>query len=95
MRPRLIVLRLLLAAAPVTLSGCFLAAAGQQAISTPTGGILRCRRYAVDRPSITRFASFGQNGVTETGRSTETTGSSADWWDRGEFEVTVDLQRAS
>ena len=99
MRPRLIVLRLLLAAAPVALSGCFLAAAGAGA----AGAIVYTNRGAssdvagtVDQAFDHAVASFGQNGVTETGRSTEDNGIKRRLvGQKGEFEVTVDLQRAS
>ena len=74
MRPRVIVLRLLLAVTPIALSGCFLAAAGAGA----AGAIAYTNRGAssdvsgtVDQVFDRAVAAFGQNGVTETGRSTE------------------------
>jgi hypothetical protein len=50
----------------------------------------------VDQAFDHAVASFGQNGVTETGRSTEDNGIKRRLvGQKGEFEVTVDLQRAS
>lgn len=99
MRPRLIALRVLLAVTPVALSGCFLAAAGAGAagaIAFTNRGASSDVAGSVDQVFDRAVAAFGQNGVAETGRSTEDNGIKRRLvGTKGEQEVTVDLQRAS
>lgn len=97
MRPRHIALRFFLLVTPVAVSGCFLAAAGAGAV----GAIAYTNRGAssdvagtVDQVFDRAVTAFGQNGVAETGRSTEDNGIKRRLVGRkGEQEVTVDLQR--
>lgn len=99
MRPRLIAFGVLLAVTPVALSGCFLAAAGAGA----AGAIIYTNLGAtsdvagtVDQVFDRGVAAFGQNGVAETGRSTEDNGIKRRLvGQKGEQEVTVEFERAS
>ncbi len=99
MRPRLMAVPLILAITPIALSGCFLAAAGAGA----AGAIAYTNRGAssdvagsVDQVFDRAVTAFGQNGVAETGRSTEDNGVKRRLiGKKGEQDVTVDLQRAT
>jgi len=91
--------RLAIAASPLTLGGCFLAAAGAGA----AGAIAYTNRGAssdvagnVDQAFNRAVTAFQQSGITETGRSTEDNGAQRKLIGRkGEYEVTVELNRST
>lgn len=91
--------RLALAASPLAACGCFLAAAGAGA----AGAIAYTNRGAssdvagnIDQVFDRAVAAFQQSGISETGRSTENNGTERKLiGTKGEYEVTVELNRSS
>lgn len=99
MHLRALVWRLTLAVSPLAAGGCFLAAAGAGA----AGAIAYTNRGAssdvagnVDQAFDRAVTAFQQSGITETGRSTENNGAQRKLiGTKGEYEVTVELNRSS
>jgi hypothetical protein len=99
MQLRTIALGLALVIAPLSLSGCFLVAAGAGA----AGAIAYTKRGAesdvagsVDEVFGRAVSAFEGSGIRETGRSTEESGAKRRLMgSKGELEVTVELSRAS
>jgi hypothetical protein len=99
MNLRRLALRLALTASPLSVSGCFLVAAGAGA----AGAIAYTNRGAtsdvagtVDQVFDRTVAAFQQAGISETGRSTANNGEQRKLiGSKGEYEVTAELNRSS
>ena len=99
MQSRRIALCLVLAASPVAAGGCFLVAAGAGAagaVAYTNRGATSSVAGTVDQVFDRAAAAFQQAGITETGRSTENSGTQRKLiGTKGEYEVTAELNRAS
>lgn len=97
-RPRLL-FTAFIAAATFSSSGCFLVAAGAgagAAVAYNNRGATVQMPGSVDATFDKAVASFGANGITETGRATENSGNSRRLTGKtGDMEVTVEIKRAS
>lgn len=99
MPSRRFALILVLAALPLTTSGCFLVAAGAGAagaIAYTNRGATSVVSGSVDQVFDRGVAAFQQAGITETGRSTAENGTERKLvGSKGEYEVTAELTRST
>ena len=99
MPARRTVIALVLAAATLTSSGCFLIAAGAGAgadVAYDKRGANAQIAGTVNATFDKAVAAFGSNGVSETGRGTEKSGDVRTLsGKKGELDVTVRLERVS
>lgn len=99
MHSRRLALSLILAASPLAAGGCFLVAAGAGAagaIAYTNRGATSVVAGTVDQVFNRAGAAFQQAGITETGRSTEESGTLRKLiGTKGEYEVTAEFNRST
>ena len=99
MQSRRIALSFILAVSPFAAGGCFLVAAGAGAagaVAYTNRGATSSVAGTVDQVFDRAATAFQQAGITETGRSTENSGTQRKLiGTKGEYEVTAELNRAS
>ena len=99
MQSRRLALSLVLAAFPFAASGCFLVAAGAGAagaIAYTNRGATSVVAGTVNQVFDRAAAAFQQAAITETGRSTEDSGTQRKLIGaKGEYEVTAEVNRTS
>ena len=99
MHSRRLALSLILAASSFVAGGCFLVAAGAGAagaIAYTNRGATSVVAGTVDQVFNRAGAAFQQSGITESGRSTEESGTLRKLiGTKGEYEVTAELNRST